>query len=81
MFQIIYKRFKCGLNFVQSAFTNKTFCMQKNKFNAVMTKFHRSTAGLRTVMTSQFSPLLQAVLAAGKTVAPYFVSLSCSVQI
>ena len=67
MFQIIYKGFKCGLNFVQSAFTNKTFCMQNNKANAVMTKFHRSIAGLRTIITSQFSLLLQAILAAGKT--------------
>jgi len=31
IFQIIYEGFKCKLKFVQGAFMNKTFCMQKNK--------------------------------------------------
>ena len=34
MFQVVYKSFSCRLEFVQSAFIHKEFCMQKNKVKA-----------------------------------------------
>ena len=34
MFQVIYKCFKCRQELVQSTFTHKEFCMQKNRVEA-----------------------------------------------
>ena len=39
MFQIIYKRLKCKIKFVRSAFIHKEFCMQKNKVKAFICCF------------------------------------------